>query len=92
MNRQYALSLTIILFILFLLITYYGAKITFWSSLNLSIFMSLVILLIFYPINQLANDVSDFTLYIYGIFIVLSVITLTIYILRATLYDVRSYL
>jgi heme/copper-type cytochrome/quinol oxidase subunit 4 len=90
MDRQNALTLTIIFFIIFMSLLYYGTRITFLSSLSLSIFMSLVILLTLYPLNNLTKDTADFTLYIYGVFIVIGAIVLSLYILYNSICDVRK--
>jgi len=89
MDRSDALSITILSFIVFLLISYYGARITFWSSINLSMFTSLVILFTSYPLGKIADDAADFTLYIYAGIVITSILLLLVYILNASLNDVR---
>jgi uncharacterized membrane protein YagU involved in acid resistance len=89
MNRPVALVLCILFFILFTVIAYYGAKITFWSSIIFGIFVSLILLLIFYPISQLTSDDPDFTLYLYAIIVILGFILLAIYIVQKSLGDIR---
>lgn len=89
MDRQTALLLTIVFFVIFIMITYYGAQITLWSSIVISVFLSLIILVIFYPISRLANDDPDFTLVLYAIVIIFGIFLLGIYIINNTLLDIR---
>lgn len=90
MERQSALVLTIIFFFLFVLISYYGAKITLWSSIIFSLFIALILLNMFYPVSQLANDEADFTLVLYAAFEIIGIILLAIYIAQRALCDVRD--
>lgn len=90
MERQTALVITIILFGLFAAIAYYGARITLWSSIILALFFSLILLSLFYPVSQLANDEADFTLVLYALFVVVDIILLAIYIIQKTLCDARD--
>lgn len=89
MQRQTALVLTILFFAIFWLITYYGANITFWSSLIFSLFISLILLILFYPPSQATTDEADYTLILYGIVVVVGVILLAVYIAQRTLSDIR---
>jgi len=90
MERQSALVLTIIFFIIFVIIAYYGAQITFWSSIILAIFLCLILLNIFYPPSNLTTDDADFTLILYAIFEILGLFLLGIYIIFATFSDSRQ--
>ena len=90
MNRQSALVLTLIFFILFAFITYYGAHITLFSTIVFSVFLAFILLNLFYPVSQLATDSSDFTLVIYACFEILSILLLALYILCYTLTDIRT--
>lgn len=89
MERQSALVLVIIFFVLFGTITYYGARVTLWSSIIFSIFVSLLLLNIFYPPRSVATDNPDFTLVVYGLLQGVGLIILAIYIIEKTLSDVR---
>ena len=89
MDRQSALTLVIIFFIVFFMLAYYGAMITIYSSLVFSTFVSLILLGLFYPPNQVTNDDADFTLVIYGVLVLLGVLFLAFYIAYSTLTDVR---
>ena len=89
MDRSTALLLSLVFFIIFVMIAYYGAKVTFFSSITLGIFLSLIILGFFYPISQLAEDDPDFTLVLYAIFIIIGIFILGLYILYHALCDIR---
>lgn len=90
MERQSALVLSIIFFILFALITYYGANVTLWSSIIFGLFISLILLNYFYPVSQLTSDDADFTLVLYAAFEIIGIILLAIYITQSTLSNVRT--
>jgi len=89
MERQSALVLTIIFFIAFAIICYYGAQITLWSSIVFSVFISLILLNLFYPISQATADDPDYSLFIYAFFEIMGLALLAIYIAQHTLTDVR---
>lgn len=90
MDRQTALILVIIFFTLFLLLTYYGAKVKLWSSVVFSIFLALILLNIFYPLSQMTTDDADFSLVLYALIQIFSVIILAVYITQKTLSDVSN--
>lgn len=89
MERQSALVLTIIFFMLFGILAYYGANVSLWSSIIFATFVSLILLNIFYPPGQVAADDADFTLALYAAFEIIGLILLAIYITQKTLSDVR---
>ena len=89
MERQSALVLSIIFFVLFGIITYYGARVTLWSSIIFGLFLSLILLNLFYPVSQITTDDADFTLVLYAAFEIIGIILLAIYITQRTLSDVR---
>lgn len=89
MERQSALVLSIIFFALFALITYYGARVTLWSSIIFGLFVGLILLILFYPPSQATTDEADYTLVIYAIYVIFGVILLAIYITQRTLSDLR---
>jgi hypothetical protein len=60
MDRQSALILTIIFFMVFIFLAYYGAKLTMLSTIVLATFISLILLNIFYPPNKITQDPNDF--------------------------------
>lgn len=91
MDRQTALILVIIFFTFFLLLTYYGAKVTLWSSIVFSLLLSLILLNIFYPLSQMTTDDADFSLVVYALIQILSVIILAIYVTQKTLSDTSYY-
>lgn len=90
MDRQTALVLTIIFFIFFIIVSYFGAHITVWSSIIFSTFVCLILLNIFYPPGQAASDDADYTLVLYAIIEILGILLLGIYISYKTLTDVRN--
>lgn len=90
MQRQSALVLSIIFFIMFAVLAYYGAQVTAWSSIAFAIFVSLILLFMFYPVSQLTTDDPDFTLYVYAVMVILGVILLAIYVVQRTLSDQRN--
>ena len=89
MDRQSALTLIIIFFIVFFMLSYYGAMLTVFSSLVFSTFVSLILLNLFYPPNQVANDDADFTLIIYAVLQLLGILFIAFYVAYNTLIDVR---
>jgi hypothetical protein len=90
MERQSALVLTIIFFMVFAILAYYGAQVTLWSSIIFSVFVSLILLNLFYPISQATADDPDYSLVIYAIFEVVGIFVLALYIAQRTLNDVRE--
>ena len=89
MQRQAALVLSIIFLALFIVITYYGAHVTLWSSIIFGLFISLILLNIFYPPGQVATDDADFTLFLYAAFELIGIFLLAVYIAQKTLSDIR---
>lgn len=90
MQRYIALLLAIIFFIVFMLLAYYGARITTWSSIIFGLFIAFILLNIFYPPGQVAIDDADVTLFVYAIFEIISIFLLAIYIAQKSLSDVRT--
>lgn len=90
MQRQVAIITTVVVFIFLALIAYFGAKISLWSSIILSIFLSLIILNVFYPLSQIPNDVPDYSLIIYATIEIIGVLLLGIYIIQCAVCDVRD--
>ena len=89
MQRSAALALSIIFFFIFIALAYYGANVTLWSSVIFGLFISLILLNIFYPPSQLTTDVADYSLVIYALVEIAGVMLLAIYITQRTLSDVR---
>jgi len=90
MDRQTALVLIIIFYIFFVIITYFGACVTVWSSIVFATFVCLILLNVFYPPGQAASDDADYTLVLYGIIEILGILLLGIYITQKTLSDIRN--
>ena len=89
MDRQTALILTIIFFLVFMIIAHYGAKITSWASIAFGAFTAFILLNVFYPPSQLTSDTADYSLVIYAIFEIAAVVILALYIIQKTLSEVR---
>jgi len=89
MDRQSALVLSIIFFGLFVLVAYYGAQVTLWSSIIFGLFVGLILLNIFYPPGHVATDNPDFTLVLYAAFEIIGIILLGVYITQKSLSDVQ---
>jgi hypothetical protein len=89
MERQSALVLTIIFFVIFTAIVYYGARATSWGSIVFGTFTAFILLNVFYPPSQATSDNADFTLVIYAILEITAIIILAIYIIQKTLGDTR---
>lgn len=89
MQRWTALIAFAIVFIFFVLIAYFGALITLWSSIVLALFLSLIILVIYYPPSQIPSDIADYTLVIYAIVIIIGMFLLGVYIIEHAICDVR---
>lgn len=92
MDRQIAILLFFCVLIFFTLISYYGGKITLWSSIILSLLISLIIMNIFYPPSNIPMDIADYTLIIYAIIEIIGLLLLIIYIIHHTLIDERCVL
>lgn len=89
MDRQIAILIFFSVIIFFSLISYYGARITLWSSIILSLLISLIIMNIFYPPSNIPMDIADYTLIIYAIIEIIGLLLLIIYIIHKTLCDER---
>ena len=90
MDRQIAILIFFCVLIFFSLISYYGARITLWSSIILSLLISLIIMNIFYPPSNIPMDIADYTLIIYAIIEIIGLLLLIIYIIHHTLIDERN--
>lgn len=89
MDRPIAILIFFSVLIFFTLIAYYGALITLWSSIILSLLISLIIMNIFYPPSNIPMDIPDYTLIIYAIIEIIGLLLLIIYIIHHTLSDER---
>jgi hypothetical protein len=72
-----------------MVMTYYGAKVEVWSSFIFSLFVSLILLNVFYPPNKVTSDDADYSLILYAVIEIFSIILLALYITQKTLSDVR---
>jgi hypothetical protein len=89
MERTEVLFFTIVTFLVFLGLTYYGVGVTLWSSIAFAVFISFIILNIFYPPGKMASDNPDFTLGLYAFIEIVSVIIILIYVGQKSLKDFR---
>lgn len=90
MDRETSLITSFLIFIVFVIISYYGSRVTLWSSINFSIFVSLIILNVFYPINKLTTDECNSSLIVYIVLVIISIVLLGIYITQKSLCDFRE--
>lgn len=90
MNRNTSIVLFFISVVVFFLICYYGALVTIWSSVALSVFLALIILNIIYPPGQAATDSADVGLAIYIVIEILGLVVLAIYIAQKAIFDIRK--
>jgi len=90
MNRAVALTLTILSFLIFSFLAYYGASVTGAGSFIFATIVSLILLNIFYPINQMTEDEADFTLVIYALWQILGFLLIVIYVLYISLSSRRT--
>ncbi len=89
MERQVALILSFVFFVVFVLLTYYGAQVTLWSSIVFSMFLSLILLNSFYPVSSATTEDADWSLVLYAAFEIFGIIILALYITQKTLSDYR---
>lgn len=89
MERLVAITVFFVVLIFFALVAYFGVHITLWSSIILSLLISLIIMNVFYPPSQIPNDIADYTLIIYASIEIIGVFLLAIYIVQHTFCDVR---
>lgn len=90
MDRPIAILIFFSVLIFFILICYFGARITIWSSIILSLLISLIIMNVFYPPSNIPMDIPDYTLIIYAIIEIIGILLLIIYIIHHTLIDERQ--
>jgi len=89
MNRQSALIISTIFFLVFTFTTYFGVYVSLWSSIVFAVFVSLILLNLFYPPSNAASDSADISLVLYVIYEIVGVIIIAIYIAQKSLCDVR---
>jgi len=87
MERIQAVLLGIFFFLIFFLFLYFGARIRIFSSLVFSIFLSLILLNLFYPPSNLAYDYVDYSLFIYAGFQIIAIAIIFVYLTFSTLND-----
>jgi hypothetical protein len=85
MDRTTALIWSLIFFLIFAALAYYGAKVTLWASLVFALFIALILLNFFYPVSQVATDDADISLAMYAIFFIICVVIVAVYVVQSTL-------
>lgn len=68
---------------------YFGAKLTFYSSFVLTLLLCFIILNIVYPLNTITEGKADFSLLLYSLILIFSVIVFFLYIFERTFSDGR---
>ena len=89
MDKPIAILIFFIVLVFFSLISYFGARITLWSSIILSLLIALIIMNIFYPPSNIPMDIADYTLVIFSIIEIVGILLLIIYIIHTTLCNER---
>jgi len=89
MDRGIAIILFFTVLIFFSLIAYFGAQLTIWSSIILSLLIALIIMNVFYPPSNIPMDIADYTLLIFITIEIIGILLLIIYIIHQTLCDQR---
>ena len=89
MNRQTALSLYFLFLFLYVVLLYYGCRLSIVSSIALGGLVSFFLLNVFYPPRYLTTDTFDETFYIYFVVYVVTIIFLAIYLIVICVKDVR---
>lgn len=90
MRRVNAVVIIILFFLVTFLIFYYGNNLTFSSSCVMTALLSLIITFFVYPLNQLVDELPDFSLGIYVALVIIFLAILFIYILYRALPDFRT--
>lgn len=89
MNIKAALVLAIIFFVLFSIISYFGAKITLLSSIVLGLLVSIILLNVLYSPGELANTEAGVALVLYILFEFTVIIIISFYVVYKSLNDLR---
>ena len=90
MERAVVLVLALIIFVLFVLLGYYGARLTWWAAIVLGTLVTLILLNMLYPPSMLASTDADWTVVIYAFVQLVGFIILFVYIAQRCLTDVRA--
>jgi len=87
MELTSALFVSLLIFIFILMFAYGWANIRFWSSLALASILSLVILLLLYPVYMLVAEKSCWEVVLYGLLILFFVVTTILYVFSMSVRD-----
>jgi hypothetical protein len=87
MNIDWALLFTFIVIIVIILIAYLGANLRLFPSIALALLFGLITLNLSYPPNNLVDQEANPSLWVYGIFEIVAVFILLIYILKTAMFD-----
>ena len=85
MDLFVCLVLTILIFIFFLIIAYFGVCVEIFNALAIAFLASIISLNLYYPPGNLANQEATISLWLYVSYLILGFGYLTIYILSISL-------
>lgn len=90
MERIIAILITLIILIVYTLISYYGIHLTPESSLMFAVMLSFVILNLLYPLSLALKETPDYSLGVYFALELLFLILIGLYAGYISLNDVRE--
>jgi hypothetical protein len=90
MTLETSLIITILFLILITALAYFGCLITFFSSLALATFISLLLLIYLSPLSDVSDSDSSIALAVYFIYLLLSILILALYISITSFNDIRA--
>ncbi len=90
MELYQALATYAIFVVVVSVVLYYNLKITAWSAASLSLIMGLIYLLVAYRPTELIREQEPILIMVYLGVLVLTPVTLLIYILSKGLFDYRT--
>jgi len=92
MELQSVIILTPIIFIIFILLFLIGGKIKLFSSLTLSSLLTMIILVIYYPINNIIYSSFNYYVALYFIYFFVGFLIISIYIVYNSILDQEKLL
>lgn len=90
MNIEWALILTFVVVIIVIFVAYFCANLRLFASLALALLFGLITLNLFYPLNQLADQEANPSLWAYGVYQITAFFILLIYVLWTGLYSTKT--
>ncbi len=82
-----ALAITLLVLVIFFIVALVGLCISWWSSLAISLLISLIVLWLLYPPGYVLDTTANWLLAIYGLFQLIALIYLIIYIILMAITD-----